>query len=71
VSAGTGFFESWNFTIQGNTGSYKGTGAGIVLAGGTHTTTDPDQTETIVIPGTTDPGTTIATTIGTDIDLSQ
>jgi hypothetical protein len=71
LSAGQGFIECWNLQISGNTGNYQGTGAGLVLPGGTHTTTDPDQTQTIVIPGTTDPGTTIATTIGTDIDLSQ
>jgi hypothetical protein len=71
LSAGQGFIETWNLQISGNTGNYQGTGAGLVLPGGTHTTTDPDQTQTIVIPGTTDPGTTIATTIGTDIDLSQ
>ena len=71
LSAGQGFIECWNLQISGNTGNYQGTGAGLVLPGGTHTTTDPDQTQTIVIPGTTNPGTTIATTIGTDIDLSQ
>jgi len=71
LSAGQGFIECWNLQISGNTGNYQGTGAGLVLPGGTHTTTDPTQTQTVVLPGHTNPGTTIATTIGTDIDLSQ
>jgi hypothetical protein len=71
VSSGSGFFESWNFTIQGNTGSYSGTGTPIVIPGGTHTTTDTSTVQTIIQPGTTDPGTTVATTIGTDIGLGE
>jgi hypothetical protein len=71
VAAGTGFFESWLFTIQGNTGSYQGTGVAIVIPGATHTTTDPST----VITGQTHPGTTVdgstqtiatGTTVGLD-----
>jgi putative Flp pilus-assembly TadE/G-like protein len=71
LTAGTGMFESWVLRIGGNTGTYNGTGFPLEIPGATHTTTDPDQTETVVLPGHTNPGTTIATTIGTDIDLSQ
>jgi hypothetical protein len=71
LASGSGFIESWNLQIAGNTGSYSGTGTSIVIPGGTHTTTDPSTTQTIIVPGTTDPGTTIATTIGTDIALGE
>jgi Flp pilus assembly protein TadG len=71
LSAGQGFIESWNLTLQGNTGTYQGTGTSIVIPGATHTTTDPSTVQTIIQPGTTDPGTTVATTIGTDIGLGQ
>jgi putative Flp pilus-assembly TadE/G-like protein len=71
LAAGQGFIESWNLKIAGNTGSYRGTGASIVIPGATHTTTDPTQTQTIIIPGQPGQVTTVATTIGTDIDLSQ
>ena len=71
LSAGQGFIESWNLQIAGNTGTYSGTGASIVIPGATHTTTDPSTTQTIIVPGTTDPGTTIATTIGTEIGLGE
>jgi putative Flp pilus-assembly TadE/G-like protein len=71
LAAGRGFIECWNLQLSGNTGTYQGTGAGIVIPGGVTTTTDPDQVTTLVLPGTTNVGTTIATTIGTDIDLSQ
>jgi hypothetical protein len=71
LSSGSGFIESWNLQIAGNTGSYTGTGTSIVIPGAIHVTTDPSTTQTIIIPGTTDPGTTIATTIGTDIGLGE
>jgi Flp pilus assembly protein TadG len=71
LSAGQGFIESWNLTIQGNTGSYRGTGTAIVIPGATHTTTDAATTQTIVQTGTTNPGTVVATTIGTDIGLGE
>jgi hypothetical protein len=72
LAAGSGFFESWMLELQGNTGSYNGTGVPIaIVPGQTHTTTDPSTTQTIIIPGTTDPGTTIATTVGTDIGLGE
>jgi Putative Flp pilus-assembly TadE/G-like len=72
LSAGSGFFESWVLTIQGNTGSYVGTGLPIIIPGGTHTTTDPDTT----VPGATHPGTTIdpttnTTTVGTTVGLDE
>jgi hypothetical protein len=69
LSAGQGFIESWNLQISGNTGTYQGTGAGLVLPGGTHTTTDPSTT--IIVPGSTGAATTVATTLGTTLDLSQ
>jgi putative Flp pilus-assembly TadE/G-like protein len=71
LSAGQGFIESWNLLIAGNTGSYTGTGASIVIPGQTHTTTDPNTTTTVVIPGTTIAGTVQVTTSGTDINLNQ
>ena len=71
LSAGNGFFESWLLSIAGNTGSYQGTGASIVIPGQTHTTTDPNTTTTVVIPGTTIAGTVQVTTSGTDINLNQ
>lgn len=69
LGAGQGFIESWNLSISGNTGSYKGTGASIVVPGDTHTTTDPSTT--IIIPSSTGAATTVGTTIGTNLDLSQ
>jgi Putative Flp pilus-assembly TadE/G-like len=71
LSAGQGFIESWNLSLSGNTGTYSGTGASIVIPGAIHVTTDAGTTQTIIVPGTTDPGTTIATTIGTDIGLGE
>jgi hypothetical protein len=56
LSAGKGFIESWQLSMQGNTGTYQGTGTPVNIPGGTHTTTDPDQT----ITGQTHPGTTVA-----------
>ena len=58
-------------SLKGNTGSYTGTGASIVIPGGTHTTTDPSTTQTIIQPGTTNPGTILVTTVGTDIGLGE
>ena len=72
LSAGKGFIESWQLTIQGNTGSYTGNGVPIVIPGATHTTTDPSTTifgQTH--PGTTDPGSTQTQTVGTTIGLDQ
>jgi Flp pilus assembly protein TadG len=69
LAAGQGFLESWNLQIGGNTGSYQGTGASIVIPGQTHTTTDPSTT--IIIPSSTGAATTVATTLGTTLDLSQ
>jgi Putative Flp pilus-assembly TadE/G-like len=69
LAAGRGFIESWNLQLSGNTGTYQGTGAGIAIPGGTHTTTDPSTT--IIVPGSTGAATTQATTLGTTLDLSQ
>jgi Flp pilus assembly protein TadG len=71
LGSGSGFIESWNLQIAGNTGSYSGTGTSLVIPGATHTTTDPSTTQTIVQTGTTNPGTVVATTIGTDIGLGE
>jgi hypothetical protein len=71
LTAGSGFIESWNLSLKGNTGSYTGTGASIVIPGGTHTTTDPSTTQTIIQAGTTNPGTILVTTVGTDIGLGE
>jgi hypothetical protein len=72
LTAGKGFIEAWQLNIQGNTGSYQGTGAPIIIPGGTHTTTDP----TVTIPGTTIFGTTVAgstqtQTTGTTLGLDE
>jgi hypothetical protein len=69
LSAGQGFIECWNLQISGNTGNYQGTGAGLVLPGGTHTTTDPSTT--IINPGSTGAATTVGTTLGTTLALTQ
>jgi Flp pilus assembly protein TadG len=71
LTAGSGFIESWNLSLKGNTGSYQGTGASLVIPGQTHTTTDPDTTTTVVIPGTTIAGTVQVTTIGTAENLNE
>jgi hypothetical protein len=71
LAAGQGFIESWNLKISGNTGSYSGTGASIVIPGQTHTTTDPDTTTTVVIPGTTIAGTVLVTTSATTVGLGE
>jgi hypothetical protein len=71
LAAGSGFIESWILSLTGNTGSYRGTGASLVIPGETHTTTDPSTTQTIIQPGTTNPGTILVTTIGTDIGLGE
>jgi Flp pilus assembly protein TadG len=71
LAAGQGFIESWNLKIAGNTGSYSGTGASIVIPGQTHTTTDPDTTTTVVIPGTTIAGTVLVTTSATTLALDE
>jgi Putative Flp pilus-assembly TadE/G-like len=69
LGAGQGFLESWNLKISGNTSSYKGTGASIVIPGNTHTTTDPSTT--IINPGSTGAATTQGTTLGTTLALTQ
>jgi Flp pilus assembly protein TadG len=69
LAAGSGFIESWNLYVAGNNGSYTGTGFGIVIPGATHTVTDPPQT--IIVPGSTGNATTVATTLGTTLNLSQ
>jgi hypothetical protein len=69
LSAGQGFIECWNLQISGNTGNYQGTGAGLVLPGGTHTTTDPSTT--IINPSSTGAATTVGTTLGTTLALTQ
>jgi Putative Flp pilus-assembly TadE/G-like len=69
LSAGQGFIESWNLTIQGNTGTYSGTGASLVIPGGTHTTTDPSTTT--VITGTVIAPSTQTSTVGTTIGLGE
>jgi hypothetical protein len=71
LTAGQGFIESWNLKIGGNTGSYSGTGASIVIPGQTHTTTDPDSVTTVVTPDQTIPGSVAVTTNGTTIHLDQ
>ena len=70
LSAGSGFFESWNLSIKGNTGSYAGTGP-FIIPGGIHVTTDPSTTTTTVYPGTTVPGTTQTITTGTTYGLDE
>jgi hypothetical protein len=72
LSAGKGFIESWLLTLQGNTGTYRGTGTPIIIPGGIHVTTDPDVT----IPGTTVFGTTVdgstqTQTTGTTLGLDE
>jgi hypothetical protein len=69
LAAGRGFIECWNLQLSGNTGTYQGTGSGIVIPGATHTTTDPPIT--VIQTGSTGSATTAATTIGTDLNLSQ
>jgi len=71
LSAGQGFLESWNLSITGNTGTYKGTGTSLVIPGQTHTTTDPNVTNTILTPGTTGPSSTQVSTVATTIELRQ
>jgi Flp pilus assembly protein TadG len=69
LAAGRGFIESWNLNIGGNTGSYQGTGASIVIPGQTQTTTDPDTVTTS--PGTVISGTVQTITVGTDFNLHE
>jgi hypothetical protein len=61
LSAGSGFIESWNLSISGNTGTYSGTGAPIVIPGGTHSTTvvTTSTTPTTINTPTTIAGTTV------------
>jgi hypothetical protein len=70
LSAGSGFFESWNLSIKGNTGSYAGTGP-FIIPGAIHVTTDPDVTITNIRTGTTNPGSTQTNTTGTNFDLDE
>jgi Putative Flp pilus-assembly TadE/G-like len=69
LAAGSGFIESWNLSLSGNTGSYSGTGTSIVIPGGTHTTTDPATTT--VITGTVIAPSTQTNTVGTTIGLGE
>jgi Flp pilus assembly protein TadG len=69
LAAGSGFFQSWMLEIQGNTGSYTGTGVPIPIAGQTHTTTDPDTYSTVTYPGT--PPVTQTVTTGTTIGMDE
>jgi hypothetical protein len=69
LAAGQGFIESWNLKIAGNTGSYRGTGASIVIPGATHTTTDPPQT--ITVPDSVGDPTTTQAVVSTDLNLSE
>jgi hypothetical protein len=72
LSAGKGFIESWQLSMQGNTGTYQGTGTPVNIPGATHTTTDPDQTITgQTHPGTTVAGSTTTITTGTTIGLDE
>ena len=80
VSAGSGFFESWSLLIQGNTGSYVGSGplVGAELStvttttpGSTTTTTTPGSTTTVVVPGSTTMVTTPGTTTGASWGLNE
>jgi hypothetical protein len=69
ASAGDGFIEAWQLVIQGNGGSYVGTGPGIGGSISTITTTTPGGTTTVITPGTTytttvDPVTSTTTTPG-------
>jgi hypothetical protein len=70
LSAGSGFFESWNLSIKGNTGSYSGTGP-FIIPGAIHVTTDPDTVITSTYPGTTIPGSTNTITTDTNFDLDE
>jgi hypothetical protein len=70
LSAGSGFFESWNISIKGNTGSYAGTGP-FIIPGAIHVTTDPETVSTTTYPGTTIPGSTQTITTDTNFDLDE
>jgi hypothetical protein len=70
LAAGSGFFESWNLSIKGNTGSYAGTGP-FIIPGAIHVTTDPDTVSTTTYPGTTIPGITQTITTDTNFDLDE
>jgi hypothetical protein len=73
AQAGSGFFESWEFSVQGNNGLYTGNGPGtgpqvvtITDPDTVTTSTDPDTVSTSTAPGstvtTTTPGSTVTTT---------
>jgi putative Flp pilus-assembly TadE/G-like protein len=66
LAAGSGFIESWILTLDGNTGSYTGTGASIVIPGATHTTS-----ETITVPDSVGDPTTTTAVVSTDLNLSE
>ena len=53
ASAGAGFIEAWGLVIEGNGGSYDGTGPGVGGSISTITTTTPGGTTTVITPGTT------------------
>ena len=71
LASGSGFIESWNLSIAGNTGSYSGTGTSIVIPGATHTTTDPGTVSISVMTGTTVAGSVQVTTSGTTVGLGE
>jgi hypothetical protein len=80
VQAGSGFFESWSLLIQGNTGSYIGSGPIVGAATSTATTTTPASTtmnttawptSTVVIPGLTTTVTTPGAITGTNWSLDE
>ena len=71
LASGSGFIESWNLQIAGNTGSYTGTGTSIVIPGGTHTTQDTGTVSTSISTGLTITGTVQVTTSGTTVGLGE
>jgi hypothetical protein len=80
VQAGSGFFETWNLVIEGNTGSYTGNGPAIggvpstvttTTPGSTTMNTTPGPTSTVVIPGSTTTVTTPGTITGFSSGLDE
>jgi Flp pilus assembly protein TadG len=59
-NGGEGFMESLKLLVSGNFANFNGTGPTV---GGTTTTVTSTTTSTTTIPGFTDPGTTVVTTI--------
>jgi hypothetical protein len=71
LASGSGFIESWNLQIAGNTGSYTGTGTSIVIPGATHTTQDTGTVSTSIVTGTTIAGSVQVSTSGTTVGLGE